>query len=131
MTMASLSASLLTRSGDDRPRRRGTHPARGSSVSRAGHPLSGAQSGTQPGAPAKQQPFAAMAPPHMVPAKNSPGKTVAGQTGMATSAAVKRQAKTLRLDPETDQKLRLTAARLGKTQQSIMEQGLKTLLNRL
>lgn len=127
MTMASLTASLLTRNAIDRPRRRGNHPARGTPNGHIGQGASSTRSGTT----ATHQLMAAVAPQQPVPGTPPPGKKVSGQARGDTTSAATRKAKTLRLDPRTDQQLRRTAARLGKTQQSIMEQGLKTLLDTL
>lgn len=128
MTMASLTASLLTRQKGDRPPRLASR--------QAVHPASHAPVGSAPAFPADRA-----APPGGVPAPDTPSpvavtvltghtKRRAAEPAAPLKTAVPRKSKTLRLDPKTDLRLRLTAARLGVTQQSIMERGLKALLDK-
>jgi len=125
MTMASLTASLLTR-------RKGAPPQR-QSVHAASHAPAGAATGLSADrvtpssnlAAADRQP---QSPVALLPTPNKVRKTKAAAP---PKAAAPRKSKTLRLDPKTDLRLRLTAARLDVTQQSIMERGLRALLDKM
>lgn len=111
MTMASLSASLLTRHTDRRQRERGNEIFAPRKAVRLPTPE------VRP-SPSEAQPLG------QKPAPLRPHKARAASKASAPT----RKQKTLRLDRETDRALRMLAARDGVTQQSLMDAAVKALI---